>query len=588
MDEIRILVNWLEGNGDLDVDAWRHRLVCGRVPAVPFGRRSSLGEQLEMLADGFAGECALVWLHAALNVALRRGLQPECNGRRFRALWDRHGDLLLELLDSRWLISACDSFADIHPDPAQAALAASASFLVNTVKLYETERGPAPAIPFPSAVAFREIFDGLTTFLPERGDMVANLVARLDACSGRRLPGSQASAVVPAILRELVSRLLRHDSVFQRARSHARFPWPVALPPLEHPLLEPLKAAAGAAAGSAAAGRPPGSEAPGWLLLNDCSHLARGFHLARLARAQALRDGLACRGLVSHGGVNDPAALPERLAAAAGDVRLLVLDASGLRPDGERARAFLAVCQHAHAAGLATAVIRAAPGWCHGPPFDRVFLTDPQGLAGLPAGTAAVEDPALALFAGLFPPPVPPPRPESPSLAVVDSPDPALAASLQRFAQAVDAPFLTLETSALARLRGTERTAGVVSGRSWPRLLRAPLAASADHWLADREGALLLLLSAGRSISVPAAASAGAQRLLRRFGLLEAALLPADWALADPARQERLVRDQAERWHGGVTRRVEAECHRACEGITAMLDNLAELALAPCGRKEGG
>ncbi len=580
MDEIRILVNWLEGDGDLDVDAWRHRLVCGRVPAVPFGRRPSLAQQLEMLADGFAGECALVWLHAALNVALRRGLQPECNGRRFLELWQRHGDLLLELLDCRWLISACDSLADIHPDPAQAILAASASFLVNTVKLYETERGSAPATPFPSAVAFREIFDGLTTFLPERGDMVANLVARLDACSGRPPSGAQAPALVTAILRELVSRLLHQDSVFQRARPHARFPWPVALPPLQHPPPEPLTAA----------GCQPGPAGPGWLLLNDRSRLARGFHLGHLAAAQALGDGLAQRGLVARGGVHDPAALPERLAAAAGDVRLLVLDAGGLRPDGERARAFRAACQDAHAAGLATAVIRAAPGWCHGPPFDRVFLTDPQGSSALPAGTAAVavEDPALLLYAGLFPPAAPPPRSDSPSLAVVDSPDPALAASLQRFAQAVDAPFLTLDASALARLRSPERAAGSLSGRSWPRLLRAPLAASTDHWLADQEGALLLLLSAGRSLSVPAEASAGALGLLRRFGLLEAALLPPGWAQADPARQERLVRDQAERWPGEMARRAQVECHRACEVIQAMLDNLAELALATRGRKEGG
>lgn len=37
------------------------------------------------------------------------------------ALWDCHGNLLLELFDCRWLISASHSFVDIHPDPAQAA-----------------------------------------------------------------------------------------------------------------------------------------------------------------------------------------------------------------------------------------------------------------------------------------------------------------------------------------------------------------------------------------------------------------------------------------------------------------------------------
>ena len=233
--EARALVAWLEGDEELDLEAWRHRMVCGRRPAVPFGRRTDLSDQLEMLAEGFVGECGLVWVHAALNVALRRGVQSERNARRFLALWQGHADLLLELLDARWLISACDSFADVHPDPDQAALAASASFLVNTVKLYETERqgapGAPPASPFPAAVSFRELFDGLTTFLPERGDMVANLVVRLEAATARALRRPGPFPVVAALLRELVNRLLGHGSVFQRARPLARFPWPAALAP---------------------------------------------------------------------------------------------------------------------------------------------------------------------------------------------------------------------------------------------------------------------------------------------------------------------------------------------------------------------
>ena len=100
--EARALVAWLEGDEELDLEAWRHRMVCGRRPAVPFGRRTDLSDQLEMLAEGFVGECGLVWVHAALNVALRRGVQSERNARRFLALWQGHADLLLELLDARW------------------------------------------------------------------------------------------------------------------------------------------------------------------------------------------------------------------------------------------------------------------------------------------------------------------------------------------------------------------------------------------------------------------------------------------------------------------------------------------------------
>jgi len=274
--EARALVAWLEGDEGLDLELWRHRLVVGRRPAVPFGRRAELVDQLEMLAEGFVGECALLWLHAGLNVALRRGLQPERNARRFLALWQEHADLLLEQLDTRWLISACDSFADGHPEPEQAALAASASFLVNTVKLYETERQGPPGAPspppFPAAVSFRELFDGLTTFLPERGDMVANLVARLEAATARALrrPGP-TFPVVPALLRELVTRLLGHDTVLARARPLARFPWPVALAPLPPPVFI-------AAAGTAA---PPATPPP---------PVEPGTSRLRLPRASGPRD----------------------------------------------------------------------------------------------------------------------------------------------------------------------------------------------------------------------------------------------------------------------------------------------------------
>ncbi|MFM7265427.1 MAG: hypothetical protein ACKOZW_07520 [Cyanobium sp.] len=353
--EARALVAWLEGGDTLDLEFWRHRLVAGRRPAVPFGRRTDLADQLEMLAEGFVGECALLWLHAALNVALRRDLQPERNARRFLALWQEHADMLLEQLDVRWLVSACDSFADVHPEPEQAALAASASFLVNTVKLYETERQGPPGAPspppFPAAVSFRELFDGLTTFLPERGDMVANLVARLEAATARALRRPEPFPVVPALLRELVNRLLSHETVLARARPLARFPWPVALAPVPLPV---LPAATPRPVPPAAAASP---EAPGWLLLHDGSRLARGFHLGRLASGQGLADGLARRGLVACGWANDDAALEARLAASPGQIQLLVLDAAGLRPDGERWRDLRQACLLAHRRGLATAVI---------------------------------------------------------------------------------------------------------------------------------------------------------------------------------------------------------------------------------------
>ncbi len=583
--EARALVAWLEGDEELDLEAWRHRMVCGRRPAVPFGRRTDLSDQLEMLAEGFVGECGLVWVHAALNVALRRGVQSERNARRFLALWQGHADLLLELLDARWLISACDSFADVHPDPDQAALAASASFLVNTVKLYETERqgapGAPPASPFPAAVSFRELFDGLTTFLPERGDMVANLVVRLEAATARALRRPGPFPVVAALLRELVNRLLGHGSVFQRARPLARFPWPAALAPL--PLLAPPAAPCGSPGPFCVAS--PSADAPGWLLLHDGSRLAQGFHLGRLASGQALADGLARRGLVARGWVNEGSALEAQLAAAPGPVRLLVLDAAGLRPDGERARALRQACLQARRSGVATAVIQAGALWDDWEPFEMAFLSH-GALAEAPERLAPlqVEDPALLLFEELLASFEPPGAGRLP-LAVVDSPDPGLASSLQRIAGEAAAPLRTMTAAALDRLRrhvplasAPATAAAITPAAAWPRLLRAADLPRAALWLGDRSSALLAALCADVAIAVPPGATAAALGLVQRFGLEDRALLPADWCPGDPAATQGLLAERAAAWDTATWDRLRQCRHQARADIEAMLDSLAYLA----------
>jgi hypothetical protein len=574
--EARTLVAWLEGENELDLERWRHRLVCGRRPGVPFGRRAELADQLEMLAEGFVGESVLLWVHAALNVALRRGLQPERNARRFLALWQGHADLLLEQLDARWLVSACDSFADVHPDPQQAALAASVSFLVNTVKLYETERqgspGAPPAPPFPAAVSFRELFDGLTTFLPERGDMVANLVARLEAATARALQGSAPFPVVPALQRELVNRLLAHETVFQRARPLARFPWPPALAPLPRPAF-----AVAAAASEGLSPPPAAADGPGWLLLHDGSRLARGFHLGRLAAGQVLADGLARRGLVARGGLNDGAALQAQLAASPGQIRLLVLDAAGLRPDGERWSGLRQACLEARRRGVATAVIQAGGLWDDWEPFERAFLcpsrqTDvPQRLA-----PALVEDPALLLFEELLAALVPAGGERLP-LAVVDSPDPALAPTLQGLAAGAAAPLRTMTAAALDRLR---RQAPPVPA-AWPRLLRTADLPRASLWLGDRSSALLAALCAEAAIAVPPGSTAAALALVQRYGLADLALLSPSWEAGDPAAAGQMLAERAAAWDDNTRTRLRQQRRQACAGIETMLDSLADLAGVP-------
>lgn len=88
--------------------------------------------------------------------------------------------------------------------------------LINTVKLDETERLTLPSLETsqPRLAALRgkyvDLFDGLTAFGVGRGDMVRNLVMRLDRTS------KTDDAFVSRIFFAAVERLFHNDTVFLR------------------------------------------------------------------------------------------------------------------------------------------------------------------------------------------------------------------------------------------------------------------------------------------------------------------------------------------------------------------------------------
>ncbi|WMS43219.1 polysaccharide pyruvyl transferase family protein [Acuticoccus sp. MNP-M23] len=171
----------------------------------------NLDRKLEILWAEFQSRPIICWIHAALTVHIRRGINAEINAARFFRLWERHGDILLRELDSRWLVSACDTIIDISKDPAQRALALNGSMLVNTVKLYETERIliGQEASPYKISEESRTLFDGISKFGAGRGNMILHLQQRM-------LDVSSDGSLAASLVRELARRLARHDTVFRR------------------------------------------------------------------------------------------------------------------------------------------------------------------------------------------------------------------------------------------------------------------------------------------------------------------------------------------------------------------------------------
>lgn len=177
------------------------------------GKHDSVEVHLEALTREFAGESRIDYHHAYLNVLIRRGMEAERAYRHFKSMWEAEGAHLLSSLNARWLVAACDSIIDCDEDPTERAIAACAGVLINTIKLYETERlhstggyapqsNPAEVVP---------LFDGLTSFSIGHGDMIANQRKRLAAIGAETLAGR--------ILVELICRADRSDTVFRRFAS---------------------------------------------------------------------------------------------------------------------------------------------------------------------------------------------------------------------------------------------------------------------------------------------------------------------------------------------------------------------------------
>ncbi len=184
-----------------------------RKAAVFHGRHADLAQHLNELRGEFLGQAELLFAHAAVIVALRRGHDLPRHVPLFHRLWEEQGAVLRAGCSLRWLVSACDSFADHAADPARRALALVGVVLVNSVKLQETEREllglRGQATPLPARPATRALFDGLTAFGIAKGDMVENMAARIRAAAA-------GDAVLGPLLEELLARLAANDTVFRR------------------------------------------------------------------------------------------------------------------------------------------------------------------------------------------------------------------------------------------------------------------------------------------------------------------------------------------------------------------------------------
>jgi hypothetical protein len=571
------IVEWLYNDEHIEFRPYRTVLIANRPRQTPFGRKPDLHLQIEMLANGFSGQSVILLLHAALIVAFRRAINLELNRTRFLHLWETQADFLLECLDSRWLVSACDTFAQVLPQSSDACLAIMGSLFVNTIKLYESERLFSPkssstdlSVPsrwLQSPVV--DLSDGLTSFLPDRGDMVLNLIARLDSTL-------QSDSVITLIIRELLSRALKYESVFSRLHSICRFQWRAALP---RPLMkvEPPPALYHHIPGNSIARQPM------FLSLHDPAELSGGFHRGAVYARHTVHQQLARHGLVNFGDCPTLEDLLHLVSEAATPLRLLILHDSSPYSQSLLSPEIICCFSLARANGIKSMLITTEPiletpsSILTGIHFDYVLMLE-SGIDGTsnptlkvvlaePIVTPDLSLPAMLALQGEQSDPGSSPE-TTHQLGVIASAPGALACVLQDLAEACHCCFFATHIELLVSLR--ERCfARNLGPHAYPALLQQPSFSLARHWLVAQPQDALAALCSGRTFSLlPEVSLPDTSHPLAT--LLQPRRLPHDWE--DLSRQDlQLIFDEHRR---GLTDVVAAKGTEYFQMIVRRIDEI--------------
>ncbi len=159
------------------------------------GDPSSRAQNLNRLADTeenilairaeFIGKPQICHVLASHIVYLRRGIDIAYNSKEFFRLLTKYADVLCDHYDTRWLISICDTIADLGTE----AQSARAMLIVNLVQccniantvMHKVVDGRINANLLQSDIKWHTV-DGLITADTYQGDMIYNMVQRCNRC----------------------------------------------------------------------------------------------------------------------------------------------------------------------------------------------------------------------------------------------------------------------------------------------------------------------------------------------------------------------------------------------------------------------
>lgn len=207
-----------------DIDSMKSTLIAGNETVYTFGSAKDLQTHIEDLRQEFVGLPELCHYHASLIVLIRREVDIDKNYQKFKELWLTERDFLLQHLNTRWLISACDTFIDHDDNVTLQAILMNANILINSIKLQETERLLCKTTDTEHDDVRQHLqhervalFDGTSAFAVGTDDSLRNMRWRLDKVCAHHPLGQ--------IVIEIFDRLQlpEHDTVYSRFRArHTR------------------------------------------------------------------------------------------------------------------------------------------------------------------------------------------------------------------------------------------------------------------------------------------------------------------------------------------------------------------------------
>jgi len=214
----------LSGKITTDFTNQKQIIVYGDEVKYTHGSSNDLDEHFETLKSEFAGQTELCYTHAKIIVLIRRDFEAQKHFTIFEKLWQQEKDFLLNNLNTRWLISAADTFADYSNDDSTKSLSVACSCLLNTVKIQESERFITNAqdcaddqekmTKLDNEERFA-LFDGTSVFKFGTDDTLRNMRWRIDKMAKINIAGE--------ILLEIFKRLQKFDTVYKRSKQrHTR------------------------------------------------------------------------------------------------------------------------------------------------------------------------------------------------------------------------------------------------------------------------------------------------------------------------------------------------------------------------------